>query len=96
MCDEVEVGDWVRLKRDVNLEIGLGYVLRKELPFRKDMPSIFKEQPDDIMVGIEEFADYDHFLDEPVYLVFWNKRDFSIKLWMVAAEIKLVSKGVKS
>lgn len=96
MCDEIEVGDWVRLKRDTNLEIGLGYIMRKELPFGANSPSIFSDHPDDIMVDIEEFADYNDFLEEPIYLVFWNKRDFSIKLWMIGAEIVLVSRGIKN
>jgi len=98
---KINVGDLVRLKDDIELDVGVGLIVETRSN-NGDVVDLFHERqtnvpyeftPNHDLWDIEEIPEY--LLYKPIYLVLWQSGDPSTEsnrpVWMFSTELVLVS-----
>ena len=103
---QINIGDLVRLKDDIDLDIGLGLIVEVRSN-SMDALDLFHERNEEVpyeftpnqeLWDVEEIPEY--LLYKPIYLVMWQGGDPVDRtyrpVWMFSSELMLVSAGIKS
>ncbi len=96
MVEVIEKGSFVRLRTDDEAKMGIGFVLEKKgnsLGYLDEQLEIYTSAHNPLWETFRRNRDMETFFQRPVFLVLWNNRKISIKLWMFHSEIVLVPGG---
>ena len=100
MVEVIEKGSFVRLRTDEEIKMGIGFVLDKRGNSLEGLKSHHEIYTSDytpstrlVRETFRKNRHLDTLFQRPIFLVFWNNRTLSIKLWMFHSEIVLIPGG---
>ena len=96
MIEVIEKGSFVRLKGDKKIDLGIGVVLDRKnnsLPELEAQNEVFTSAHNPLWESFGRVRTMDTYFQRPIYLVYWDSRKMSIKIWMFRSEIVLIPGG---
>lgn len=96
MVEVIEKGSFVRLRTDEEIKMGIGFVLDKRgnsLEGLENQHEIYTSEHTPFWETFRKNRHLDTMFRRPIFLVHWNNRILSVKLWMFHSEIVLIPGG---